>query len=152
MGDRGGGPARLDRRRARATSTPTARRRGPTPRRQSARAPVRTAPRRRCVAHPTRPAPGRHSEPVGGIGPGPRATRGPQGRGCGGRSGRRRAGATCQALAPWSRCRGARRRSAARSEEHTSELQSRPHLVCRLLLEKKKKKTTKNKRKKQKKK
>src|SRR5690554_7421037 len=26
-----------------------------------------------------------------------------------------------------------------RSEEHTSELQSRPHLVCRLLLEKKKK-------------
>src|SRR3989442_11869795 len=32
-----------------------------------------------------------------------------------------------------SRCR--------RSEEHTSELQSRPHLVCRLLLEKKKKET-----------
>src|SRR5690554_7041161 len=29
-----------------------------------------------------------------------------------------------------------------RSEEHTSELQSRPHLVCRLLLEKKKKYTT----------
>src|SRR6266498_170777 len=28
---------------------------------------------------------------------------------------------------------------ARRSEEHTSELQSRPHLVCRLLLEKKKK-------------
>src|SRR6266498_5197869 len=28
---------------------------------------------------------------------------------------------------------------SARSEEHTSELQSRPHLVCRLLLEKKKK-------------
>src|SRR5690554_4314138 len=27
-----------------------------------------------------------------------------------------------------------------RSEEHTSELQSRPHLVCRLLLEKKKEK------------
>src|SRR5690554_7704763 len=27
-----------------------------------------------------------------------------------------------------------------RSEEHTSELQSRPHLVCRLLLETKKKK------------
>src|SRR3989442_4619366 len=26
-----------------------------------------------------------------------------------------------------------------RSEEHTSELQSRPHLVCRLLLDKKKK-------------
>src|SRR3989442_8070186 len=28
--------------------------------------------------------------------------------------------------------------SEHRSEEHTSELQSRPHLVCRLLLEKKK--------------
>src|SRR3989442_10833498 len=28
--------------------------------------------------------------------------------------------------------------NAVRSEEHTSELQSRPHLVCRLLLEKKK--------------
>src|SRR5690554_6968818 len=27
---------------------------------------------------------------------------------------------------------------STRSEEHTSELQSRPHLVCRLLLEKKK--------------
>src|SRR3989442_10593611 len=31
-----------------------------------------------------------------------------------------------------------------RSEEHTSELQSRPHLVCRLLLEKKKKQQTRN--------
>src|SRR3989442_6211803 len=29
-------------------------------------------------------------------------------------------------------------RCFVRSEEHTSELQSRPHLVCRLLLEKKK--------------
>src|SRR5690554_7769893 len=28
--------------------------------------------------------------------------------------------------------------TSLRSEEHTSELQSRPHLVCRLLLEKKK--------------
>src|SRR3989442_3867081 len=28
-----------------------------------------------------------------------------------------------------------------RSEEHTSELQSRPHLVCRLLLEKKNRRT-----------
>src|SRR2546422_3125053 len=32
----------------------------------------------------------------------------------------------------------------ARSEEHTSELQSRLHLVCRLLLEKKKKRHTTN--------
>src|SRR5947208_10338217 len=31
-------------------------------------------------------------------------------------------------------------RTASRSEEHTSELQSPDHLVCRLLLEKKKKK------------
>src|SRR5439155_18941167 len=32
-------------------------------------------------------------------------------------------------------------REKRRSEEHTSELQSRGHLVCRLLLEKKKNKT-----------
>src|SRR2546429_6394961 len=37
--------------------------------------------------------------------------------------------------AAWARWRS----SGARSEEHTSELQSRLHLVCRLLLEKKKK-------------
>src|SRR3712207_7417069 len=35
------------------------------------------------------------------------------------------------------------RGAADRSEEHTSELQSRQYLVCRLLLEKKKKNTTK---------
>src|SRR5690554_7352379 len=34
-------------------------------------------------------------------------------------------------------------RDQPRSEEHTSELQSRPHLVCRLLLEKKKPPSTK---------
>src|SRR5437870_10404364 len=34
--------------------------------------------------------------------------------------------------------------SNARSEEHTSELQSRGHLVCRLLLEKKKRKKQPN--------
>src|SRR2546429_2088940 len=34
---------------------------------------------------------------------------------------------------------GCRRSGRIRSEEHTSELQSRLHLVCRLLLEKKKK-------------
>src|SRR5207253_1133399 len=39
-----------------------------------------------------------------------------------------------------------------RSEEHTSELQSRGHLVCRLLLEKKKKKIKRTKKKKKKKK
>src|SRR5690348_17987114 len=35
-----------------------------------------------------------------------------------------------------------RRGNGSRSEEHTSELQSPVHLVCRLLLEKKKKKKT----------
>src|SRR3989442_10844958 len=39
--------------------------------------------------------------------------------------------APCRAAAPLPRL-------TSRSEEHTSELQSRPHLVCRLLLEKKK--------------
>src|SRR5947209_17674448 len=34
---------------------------------------------------------------------------------------------------------GERRGTSGRSEEHTSELQSRQYLVCRLLLEKKKK-------------
>ena len=40
----------------------------------------------------------------------------------------------------------------SRSEEHTSELQSPDHLVCRLLLEKKKNKQKKKKQKKKKKK
>src|SRR5690349_24147674 len=46
-------------------------------------------------------------------------------------------GATC-----WTtrRPRRSNARSSTRSEEHTSELQSRRDLVCRLLLEKKKKK------------
>src|SRR3712207_6902114 len=40
---------------------------------------------------------------------------------------------------------GVRRdRTGDRSEEHTSELQSRQYLVCRLLLEKKKKQTNYN--------
>src|SRR5471030_3353955 len=46
----------------------------------------------------------------------------------------------------------ARLQSTVRSEEHTSELQSLRHLVCRLLLEKKKKTPHKNKIKKNKKK
>src|SRR2546422_10624046 len=37
---------------------------------------------------------------------------------------------------------GRRQSASVRSEEHTSELQSRLHLVCRLLLEKKKKETS----------
>src|SRR2546429_5320889 len=39
-------------------------------------------------------------------------------------------------------CPPAPNRIATRSEEHTSELQSRLHLVCRLLLEKKKNKNS----------
>src|SRR5436305_13691411 len=46
------------------------------------------------------------------------------------RSGRDRPGPACRAALVLRR---------GSSEEHTSELQSRPHLVCRLLLEKKKK-------------
>src|SRR3990170_8118257 len=42
----------------------------------------------------------------------------------------------------WARRRPSSRR-LSRSEEHTSELQSPDHLVCRLLLEKKKKKNKK---------
>src|SRR5438445_913767 len=42
--------------------------------------------------------------------------------------------ATCRAQATWM----AGSALASRSEEHTSELQSRQYLVCRLLLEKKK--------------
>src|SRR3989449_3345781 len=59
------------------------------------------------------------------------------------------AGIVSIALDVWHRARGAAQtalkgqggvvvRSDGRSEEHTSELQSRLHLVCRLLLEKKK--------------
>src|SRR2546422_4681999 len=39
---------------------------------------------------------------------------------------------------------GVVQKRSGRSEEHTSKLQSRLHLVCRLLLEKKKKKRTHN--------
>src|SRR2546422_8542230 len=50
----------------------------------------------------------------------------------------------CTALMPRDRYSPSNSRvesSGVRSEEHTSELQSRLHLVCRLLLEKKKKTT-----------
>src|SRR2546422_3509662 len=46
------------------------------------------------------------------------------------------------AEASWLRSSTGRFWRESRSEEHTSELQSRLHLVCRLLLEKKKKKKT----------
>src|SRR3712207_7341171 len=61
------------------------------------------------------------------------ADRGTATRGGNGRSdGVEALGVVCQ---PNGRCR---LRHPARSEEHTSELQSRQYLVCRLLLEKKK--------------
>src|SRR2546422_4588776 len=59
-------------------------------------------------------------------------------------SSRRRSPAALQALlAEWQAYRSGNNRHSklcfdGRSEEHTSELQSRLHLVCRLLLEKKK--------------
>src|SRR2546422_11516842 len=57
----------------------------------------------------------------------------------------RRGAVTCgrksaaRMIGPATRC-GKNVMKNARSEEHTSELQSRLHLVCRLLLEKKKQK------------
>src|SRR5258707_8376120 len=58
---------------------------------------------------------------------------------------RARSGFACSCLAPIRESlfpigRGPRWRRRSRSEEHTSELQSRQYLVCRLLLEKKKRK------------
>src|SRR5690348_18132897 len=57
------------------------------------------------------------------------------------RSSRRGRRGSCPRRAARTDTRCARRASSPRSEEHTSELQSPVHLVCRLLLEKKKKKT-----------
>src|SRR5260370_29752296 len=45
---------------------------------------------------------------------------------------------TRSATPTWTGCARPRRRRRARSEEHTSELQSHLKIVCRLLLEKKK--------------
>src|SRR5438309_4351643 len=45
---------------------------------------------------------------------------------------------SCSRICPCATASRARGASATRSEEHTSELQSQFHLVCRLLLEKKK--------------
>src|SRR2546427_3504988 len=51
----------------------------------------------------------------------------------------RRGAASRAGLGAGRRAPQARRPTASRSEEHTSELQSQSNLVCRLLLEKKKK-------------
>src|SRR5687768_17916072 len=71
--------------------------------------------------------PTRRSSDLAGAGTARRSTRAPR---------RARRPSTASRRAP-PRTRGAA--SRARSEEHTSELQTRLHLVCRLLLEKKKK-------------
>src|SRR5690606_41142372 len=83
-----------------------------------------------------------------------RSRRGPDRGGCGGRRGHaaraylrpalfgpRRLGRDREAQG--ARDEHPRARQRRRSEEHTSELQSRENLVCRLLLEKKKKKQKK---------
>src|SRR6266581_7325394 len=49
-----------------------------------------------------------------------------------------------RSCASWRTWASRRRSRAPRSEEHTSELQSPVHLVCRLLLEKKKNKLNSN--------
>src|SRR3712207_8972350 len=54
---------------------------------------------------------------------------------------RRRRGPRLRGAAAGGRVRAAGHQGHRRSEEHTSELQSRQYLVCRLLLEKKKKQT-----------
>src|SRR3712207_7081274 len=75
----------------------------------------------------------------GGRGRGEREGRGhlrgrPEGQGAGGKP------SQADDPARWRRARvQPRARRDRRSEEHTSELQSRQYLVCRLLLEKKKK-------------
>src|SRR3712207_7820260 len=56
-----------------------------------------------------------------------------------GRPARRRTSRPAWRVSPGCRPGRAARTPAGRSEEHTSELQSRQYLVCRLLLEKKKK-------------
>src|SRR5439155_22381145 len=73
-----------------------------------------------------------------------RASQGPASRPGNGLAWRRVAGGADHAPGRHASCRSQTARAAQRdrggrrSEEHTSELQSRGHLVCRLLLEKKK--------------
>src|SRR5207253_10523257 len=64
--------------------------------------------------------------------------RGTRRRGTGSRASRLARSSSAPRWTASSRRCTARTRTSSRSEEHTSELQSRGHLVCRLLLEKKK--------------
>src|SRR5438876_12211337 len=52
-----------------------------------------------------------------------------------------RRGGRSGVVSPWPDCDERRHIASKRSEEHTSELQSPVHLVCRLLLEKKQRTT-----------
>src|SRR5687768_18083541 len=67
----------------------------------------------------------------------------PSGDGSGKRRSASRVSLRASPVAGVHRKRSGWRKPSGRSEEHTSELQSRLHLVCRLLLEKKKKENKK---------
>src|SRR2546422_4951180 len=73
----------------------------------------------------------------GGVSPDRKRDAGTRGRAGGGRRPGTRGRGPRRGAAPGRP--GGRALARRRSEEHTSELQSRLHLVCRLLLEKKKK-------------
>src|SRR5216684_4288220 len=91
------------------------------------------------------PGSGRRSRNGCGRSPGSRPAAGARGRTTGtGAASRspRQAAPGCPVPSAERPCR--RAAQARRSEEHTSELQSRLHLVCRLLLEKKKNKKRQN--------
>src|SRR3712207_7364224 len=100
---------------------------------------MRRPPRSTLFPYPTlfrSPHLGRPRQHLGPPRPGP-DTRPPQGR----EEGATLAGLRARPLVVHSPCRGGEASGGAhpgRSEEHTSELQSRQYLVCRLLLEKKK--------------
>src|SRR2546422_4622960 len=79
-----------------------------------------------CILQPSTPAPASGLRPYSASCTGTGGASGPKGKS---------AREPCFS----SRWRSLGRRLPLRSEEHTSELQSRLHLVCRLLLEKKKK-------------
>src|SRR5689334_24020525 len=81
----------------------------------------------------------RRCAPGGGLRPGPSLLR------CLGRHGGGAAGLQLGGDEEGELQRLLRIQPRVRSEEHTSELQSQFHLVCRLLLEKKNKKKTQNK-------
>src|SRR3712207_7172372 len=97
---------------------------------------IRRPPRSTLFPYTTLFRSRRHEQLRGGV-PGPRGDHADAARGAGRDD--RAAGPRGQRLlaARQRPRRSPGRRAVARSEEHTSELQSRQYLVCRLLLEKK---------------